>query len=286
MIRGKLGDGKQIRFWLDTWLCDEPIKNKFPNLFALEKNKRVVVADRIRKVGAARVLLWEWRRSNVTTEEIQEKQSLEVLLQGVSIEDRYDSWEWSDGRTDGFSVAAVKNWMRGSFANSTRFGFKWCKWVPLKCNIFMWRAFLDRLPTKTALLRRSIQVDNQFCVWCECKEETVEHLFTGCGISAGVWHGISRWCRIRDIFAFHVKDLVDMHEVSGVSGNKKMVLHGVIIIACWRLWRARNDTVFSRKEPNVVEIIADIKILGFLWYNNRFKHGVVDWDRWCNFDVM
>ncbi|KAI3801741.1 hypothetical protein L1987_29855 [Smallanthus sonchifolius] len=79
-----------------------------------DDNTRVVVADRIRKVDAARVLLWEWRRSNVTTEEIQEKQSLEVLLQGVSIEDRYDSWEWSDGRTDGFSVAAVKNWMRGS----------------------------------------------------------------------------------------------------------------------------------------------------------------------------
>ncbi|KAI3694949.1 hypothetical protein L1987_77933 [Smallanthus sonchifolius] len=54
-----------------------------------KKNKRVVVADRIRKVGAARVLLWEWRRSNVTTEEIQEKQSLEVLLQGVSIEDSH-----------------------------------------------------------------------------------------------------------------------------------------------------------------------------------------------------
>ncbi|KAI3712069.1 hypothetical protein L1987_70618 [Smallanthus sonchifolius] len=57
-----------------------------------DDNTRVVVADRIRKVGAARVLLWEWRRSNVTTEEIQEKQSLEVLLQGVSIEDRFGGY--------------------------------------------------------------------------------------------------------------------------------------------------------------------------------------------------
>ncbi|XP_022007309.1 uncharacterized protein LOC110906495 [Helianthus annuus] len=49
---------------------------------------------------------------------------------------------------------------------------------------------------------------------------------------------------------------------------------------------ARNEEVFSSKEPNVVEMIADIKTLGFLWYKYRFKGKVVDWDQWCSFDLM
>ncbi|XP_076959033.1 uncharacterized protein LOC143634987 [Bidens hawaiensis] len=167
-----------------------------------------------------------------------------------------------------------------------RFGFTWSKWVPIKCNIFMWRAFLDRLPTKMALLRRSVPVDNPVCIWCETCDETIEHLLTGCGIAAGVWNGISRWCRIPGMFVFHVSDLVEMHEHCAISGNKKTVLHGIIIIACWRLWKARNEKIFSSKDTKVADLITDIKALGFLWYKHRFKRGVVDWKRWCSFDLM
>ncbi|XP_021985389.1 uncharacterized protein LOC110881437 [Helianthus annuus] len=40
VIRGKVGNGTHIRFWLDTWLGDEPFKDKFPNLFVVEKQKK------------------------------------------------------------------------------------------------------------------------------------------------------------------------------------------------------------------------------------------------------
>ena len=119
-------------------------------------------------------------------------------------------------------------------------------------------------------------MDDQSCAWCESNEETIEHILTGCGISAGIRNALSRWCRIPRMFVFHVHDLMEMHEHCGASGNKKMVLHGIIIIACWRMWRARNEKIFSNKDLNVVEMVVDIKTLGFLWYKHRFKQGVVD----------
>ncbi|XP_022030879.1 uncharacterized protein LOC110931811 [Helianthus annuus] len=137
-----------------------------------------------------------------------------------------------------------------------------------------------------ALLRRSIPVDNSLCVWCDCSEETIEHILTGGCFSTGVWNAITTWCRISGIYAFHVKDLVDMHDYSGLVGNRRIVLHGIIIITCWTMWRARNEKLFSNKDPNVIEMVADIKTLGFLWYKHRFKQGVVDWERWCRFDLM
>ncbi|XP_035835702.1 uncharacterized protein LOC118483978 [Helianthus annuus] len=156
---------------------------------------------------------------------------------------------------------------------ASTFGFHWSSWAPNKCNIFMWRAFLDRLPTKMALVRRNVAIDNQFCVWCEAYEETIEHVLTGCVMAVGVWNAISVWCNIPRPFVFHVKDLVDLHDHSGVVGVKKMILHGIIIIACWRLWRARNDKVFNSKVSNVVDMVADIKTLGFYGTNICLRVG-------------
>ena len=210
MIRGQLGNGKQIRFWLDVWVCDEPLKDKFPSLFMLERNKRAFVCDRLRLQNNVSGLTWEWSRAPNSVEEIDAKQQIEMLILDVRLQDIQDRWVWRVGDDLGFTVASVKKWLRGADNNNTgRFGFTWSKWVPIKCNIFMWRAFLDRLPTKAALMRRGIWLDSQHCNWCESSEESIEHLLTGCGFAAGIWQGIPTWCKIPGTFLFHVNDLVE-----------------------------------------------------------------------------
>ncbi|XP_022028126.1 uncharacterized protein LOC110929273 [Helianthus annuus] len=221
------------------------------------------------------IIKWDWRRAPESSVAVNERMELERLLRDIVVVDKEDTWEWNDSRNIEFSVSAAKKWLRGS-TRCERFQFQWSKWVPSKCNIFMWRAFLDRLPTKVALMRRRIFVENIMCVWCHSKEESIEHLLTGCHISAAVWSGISRWCRVPEVYAFGVKDLVDLHEYYGGSDTKKLLLHGLIIIVCWRLWRARNETVFSSKDAKVGDIIADVKSFGFLWYKHRFKQVVMD----------
>lgn len=54
---------------------------------------------------------------------------------------------------------------------SSRFVLEWSKWVPLKCNIFMWRAEVDRIPSLVVLDRRTIQVENQICSQCDSRVE-------------------------------------------------------------------------------------------------------------------
>ncbi|XP_076936463.1 uncharacterized protein LOC143603585 [Bidens hawaiensis] len=206
-----------------SWLSDEPLRDKFPDLFNLERKKRVCVSGRLRFQSNVRIITWEWSRSPSTVEEVESKQQLELMLQQVRIANNQDTWVWIDGKDLGFSVASIKRWLRHTGNSDERFGFTWSKWVPIKCNIFMWRVFLDRLPTKMALLRRSVPVDNPICIWCETCDETIEHLLTGCGIAAGVWNGISSWCRIPGMVVFHVSDLVEMHEHCAISGNKKTI---------------------------------------------------------------
>ena len=180
----------------------------------------------------------------------------------------------------------MKRWMLGPVNSGERFDFSWSKWVPNKCNIFMWRALLDSIPTKVALIRRCIMVDNPLCGWCDGVQESTEHILTGCWFASGLWSGVASWCGIPTLYVFHVKDIVALQDYYGMVGNKKLVFHGILIIACWRLWKARNEKIFENKEVKIIEVIADIKIFGYLWYKHRFKKGVVDWDRWNRFDIM
>ncbi|KAJ0892121.1 putative RNA-directed DNA polymerase [Helianthus annuus] len=145
VIRGNPGNGTRIRFWLDTWLGNEPLKNSFPLLYALEKSKRVLLSDRLACSGGTWSVRWEWTRHLDTSEEVGCKIALEALMQPIFLNDTEDTWYWSHGVNNGFEVADVKRWLNGSPVNSLTFEFRWSPWVPNKCNIFMWRAFLDRL---------------------------------------------------------------------------------------------------------------------------------------------
>jgi hypothetical protein len=44
-IKFEVGDGTQIRFWHDIWCGDQPLKECFPELFRIAKNKKAWVSD-------------------------------------------------------------------------------------------------------------------------------------------------------------------------------------------------------------------------------------------------
>ncbi|XP_022004448.1 uncharacterized protein LOC110902012 [Helianthus annuus] len=127
---------------------------------------------------------------------------------------------------------------------------------------------MDRISTKVALTKRNIFTEDIRCVLCEEGEETVDHVFSGCGFSTGVWDIVSKWCGIPNYFTFSLKDVMELHNVQGISTTHKEIVRGVIIASCWRLWKARNEFIFENKVLKVVEIVADIKALTYLWYSN------------------
>ncbi|KAJ0535304.1 putative reverse transcriptase zinc-binding domain-containing protein [Helianthus annuus] len=180
----------------------------------------------------------------------------------------------------------VKDWLALDVVMKDRYILDWCKWTPSKCNIFLWRAELNRIPTKVALRQRNINIDSTHCIFCEDMDETTDRLFTGCAFSNGVWQGISEWCNVPSIYAFKIQDLLELHKQIPGSDIKRNIFKGVIIVTCWRIWKARNEKLFANKICNVVEVVSDVKAYGFLWYRNRYKSDTIDWRKWCNFEFM
>ncbi|KAJ0856037.1 putative reverse transcriptase zinc-binding domain-containing protein [Helianthus annuus] len=136
---------------------------------------------------------------SLSGQEIVELARLYAVLGSVSLSGNRDLWVWVRSEDGNFSVGAVKRLMEADIEVSGSFFMDWCKWIPATCNIFVWRAQMDRFPTTAALTRRGIILEDSNCPFCSESEETVDliwqhgvgHLFTACRFSVVIWqHGV------------------------------------------------------------------------------------------------
>lgn len=210
------------------------------------------------------------------------------MVADVIIDEKDDRWCWNHGSNVEFSVRDVRKWLKGADVLDDDSRFTWSKWIPNKCNIFMWRANMDRIPTMSALRRRNIVVGEEGCYLCGEEDESTDHIFTACRIANGVWVGVDSWCRLSPLFFFSIRDVQVYIDHMRSSKTKKDIVYGVLILTVWRIWKARNDKAFANIETTVAHIVADIKGLGYLWYRSRCKGCKIDWKGWCNFliDMM
>nr|GEU50388.1 RNA-directed DNA polymerase, eukaryota, reverse transcriptase zinc-binding domain protein [Tanacetum cinerariifolium] len=81
------GGGNETRFWYDKWIGDKSLNDLFPRLFALELDKEVLVADKMKAmVGHS------FRRPVRTGFEHQQMVDLNSLLESVSLSQSHDRW--------------------------------------------------------------------------------------------------------------------------------------------------------------------------------------------------
>ncbi|KAK1413317.1 hypothetical protein QVD17_35089 [Tagetes erecta] len=87
-----------------------------------------------------------------------------------------DGWTWSEDKDGIYTVASMKKILYNSHSTTGNFCFPWNNWVPKKINIFSWKAVLDRLPTRVAIIsQRNIQTTSIMCGLCQAEPETTEH---------------------------------------------------------------------------------------------------------------
>ncbi|GJV35329.1 RNA-directed DNA polymerase, eukaryota [Tanacetum coccineum] len=70
---------------------------------------------------------------------------------------------------------------------------RWVKFIPIKVNVFSWRARRDRLPTRVNLSRRGVLLDSHLCPLCNAAMEDVQHVFFRCDVARVVLRKICRW---------------------------------------------------------------------------------------------
>ncbi|KAJ0834488.1 putative reverse transcriptase zinc-binding domain-containing protein [Helianthus annuus] len=282
-VKGIVGDGSNIAFWLDPWLRKEPLRFCFPNLFQLETDKRCCVRARIISPFSNPSAAWRWKSPPNSNAELAEWSALCVLLRDICLSVGSHKWWWENDVSGVFSVKSAFDLLSHADSDVSRVVWEWGSLVPIKCNVFAWRALLERLPTRVELLKRNIQVPEIACPMCECGDESAVHLFTACNFATRIWSKISSWCNVPFPLAFSFKDVVEAFRYCGLKGKLQLAFQGIAIIACWAIWIARNELVFSARVPKVEEVFCSIRSLGFIWFKNRSKCIDISWEDWCKF---
>ncbi|GJU52011.1 RNA-directed DNA polymerase, eukaryota [Tanacetum coccineum] len=240
----RIGDGSCTSFWYDIWLADAPLCVQFPRLFALELDKEIVVAN---KMGASSVSA-SFRRDVRDGAERQQWDDLSSIMNSVVLSSSKDRWTCDLSGDGEFKVKVIRNFIDDLFLPSSDVETRWVKFIPIKVNVFSWRARRDRLPTRVNLSRRGVLLDSHLCPLCNAAMEDVQHVFFRCDVARVVLRKICRWwdldwqeiCSFSDWDAWflsfrlssRLKSILEgavgpVHNVSQISGPPGFPQHGL-----------------------------------------------------------
>lgn len=165
-------------------------------------------------------------------------------------------WRWSPTAT-----YTAKSAYRTFFEGSTRFGLAkplWKAWAPLKVKFTIWLVVHGRLWTADRRQRHGLQ-ESLACAFCDQDRETCDHLFHTCYFSKQIWFEVSRLLH-RPGLAQHSNSLIQWW-LQARRGNSKTVQKGIdstVLLVSWRLWKARNESVFRGQSPTVTGVMNDL----------------------------
>ncbi|KAF1888790.1 hypothetical protein Lal_00036832 [Lupinus albus] len=144
----------------------------------------------------------------------------------------------------------------------------WKSNAPLKVLTFAWRLFQDRIPTKDALHKRDIPLNNGgdlHCVFCNDTPETANHLFSNCKLSYSIWQLLYNWLNIS--VALPLTPINHFTHHLGMMHNRKRwkVWSVVWLATIWALWLTRNDIIFNNVTISSHKILDYAKVKVWLW---------------------
>nr|GEU85728.1 RNA-directed DNA polymerase, eukaryota [Tanacetum cinerariifolium] len=187
----RLGDGFNSMFWIDRWKGDKSFRDAFPRLFALELNKQVSVAEKL----SSDLVVSFWRVVRGGAEQ-QQLSDLSSLLASVLLAPIPDRWVFSLASAGSFRFKDVRNAIDDLTLPSSSDVTRWVKVIPIKVNIFIWRARRDCLPTRSNLIRKGVAIESGLCPLCSSDEETTSHILFRCSLAKVILSRIYRWWNI------------------------------------------------------------------------------------------
>ncbi|XP_071700087.1 uncharacterized protein [Rutidosis leptorrhynchoides] len=140
VLRVKVRNGRDVRFWLDNWKGDGTLASKFGRLFHLETNTDCYLADKL----IHGVWIWNWVRSNIGARNEDSLQHLISHVGSCELNDNKDRWIWSLLEEMEYQVSSTRIHLDDCMLPTIDRPTRWIKEIPKKVNIFLWSVTWNR----------------------------------------------------------------------------------------------------------------------------------------------
>ena len=191
----------------------------------MEINKECTVAEKLQNS-----VITSFRRPVRGGAEASQLALLQETIESSMLSNVEDRWVWSLNGEGVFRVKDVRVLLDDSFLPNSPTATRWVKHVPIKVNVFACKVFLDRLPTRSNLVHRGVQVSDHMCSICSSAPEDSSHLFFGCRLVTDVTRLICRWWNLDWSRTDSYSDWLVWFNSVRLSSNVKRLLEGVFTL--------------------------------------------------------
>ncbi|XP_071736496.1 uncharacterized protein [Rutidosis leptorrhynchoides] len=153
--------------------------------------------------------------------------------------------------------------------------------IPQKIGIFIWRAKQNKLPVRSELDKKGIDLHSVRCPVCDDDIETLLHSLLKCSNSMDIWNRIQKWWSLDHLYLSCIYDLAKGSNPQLIS-NLGSSLWQAVGTTTYYIWIHRNDRVFSDKNRSSSKIVSEIQSKCYEWINCRWKKGTLDWLKWIS----
>ena len=214
----------KIRLWEDCWTgIGQPLMLKYPRLYQISRQQQKLILQ----MGSFTDSAWEWnlswRRPLFDTEVASAVGFLEDISHTTLQQHEADSWIWKPESNGYYSSRSAYRLLQGNSDEGSMddiFKDLWKLKIPTKASIFAWSLIRDRLPTKSNLRRRQIDISDSLCPFCSIKEETASHLFFDCSKTQHLWWESLSWIGTSGAYPINPRHHFLQHN-NGMNGGKK-----------------------------------------------------------------
>ncbi|GKB22302.1 RNA-directed DNA polymerase, eukaryota [Tanacetum coccineum] len=253
---------------------DNQLCHIFPRVYALETAKESSVAEKLNGSFSD-----SFRRNARGGVEEHQLAQLRLLIDPVILSSSVDRWVWDLSSDGDFHVKDIRRLLDEFFLPRDDIATRWVKYVPIKINVFAWRVWLDRLPTRLNLIQRNVSVSSLLCPICSSSSEDISHLLFKCSLAADVFRLICRWWDLTWFPLSSYSEWLNWFKTIRLSSKLKGMLEGVFYVSWWCIWNYRNHLLFSDQLPRKDVIFDDIVTRSFTWCQSRCNSSF-SWVSW------
>ncbi|GJY70867.1 hypothetical protein Tco_0474570 [Tanacetum coccineum] len=181
-LKGVVGNGREIGFWVDKWLGDVRLCDRFLRLYHLDRRKEAKVVDRGRWVNNELCWEWEWVKElrGMVCRDFNE---LVTLLQNVVLAiDCRDQWKWTLQEDGVFTIKALIRMVEE-------------------------KTFKGRLSVREELDKSGIDLDSTLCPCFDSVVELCIHSLVLRNFSTSVWEKVFSWWKLGSVNAISIGEL-------------------------------------------------------------------------------
>jgi len=191
---------------------------------------------------------WVWRRRLFAWEEESVRECV-VLLSNIVLQDTVqDSWKWLLDPAHGYSVKSLYHYIidSGKIADRSQVHDVWCKYIPLKVLVMVWRLLCNRLPTKQNLVQRGILLPTDGMCVAGCDDmESATHLFLHCTTFSDLWSNVLSWLGNYSVPPGELRHhFIQFTKMAGLPRSSHLFFTVIWFATVWVIWKERNNCVF------------------------------------------